>query len=128
MSVVDLILFGTAAATLLLYVYRLTQLQWRKNSPWIIVMHGALASAMGACVERAWYGQTAVLEVATVLGAIAWLIVSFPTWKDGVPPQFESRPMDLDSGHWHQINGGRKSSSSTASTGGPSSSGRGIDP
>jgi hypothetical protein len=95
--------------TLALYVFRMFRLHWKRNRPWIIIFHGALGAACASCLGRAWEGQTGLLEVAALVGAIAWLIVSFPTWGIGdVPPQFESRPMDLDSAHWPHVNGGSK--------------------
>jgi hypothetical protein len=83
----------TAVAMLLC---RIDKLRYRQHRLAVIVFHGALAVGSIASGHRAWQGDAGLSDVMAVVSALMWLLISWPTWRTGVPPQYVSRPVPLD--------------------------------
>lgn len=93
-----MILFGATCCVVAL-LCRLDGLHW-KTHRWHVV--GGTALLTIAVIFSGWQaaeGDAGALEVLVVLGAIAWLAGTWPTWKNGPPTSAESRPMPLDEAH-----------------------------
>lgn len=100
MDLLDIAVFGAAVVSSGAYVCRLDTLKVGAHSPAIIVMHMALCVASIFSGYHAWTGATDGQDVAVVIGALAWIAVSLPTWAQGaVPKQFETAPAPLDEAH-----------------------------
>ena len=93
------------------YVCRLNSLQFSQHCPIVIVMHMAL------CLSAVWSGYHAytglaggwiavdIGDGAAVFGAAAWLVISYPSWRHGVPAHFMANPLPLK---WPRISGAGK--------------------
>lgn len=97
MDLLDVSVLIAAAVSVASYVCRLDTLKVGAHSLAIIVMHMALCVASIFSGYHAWTGVTDGQDVAAVIGALAWIAVSLPTWAHGaVPRQFETAPAPLD--------------------------------
>ena len=97
MDVIDFILLPLAVAGALAYICRLDALRVGQHSLVVIAMHIALGAACILAGYHAWSGETEPIDVAAVAGALAWIRLSLPTWREGkVPRQFETAPAPLD--------------------------------
>lgn len=97
-----------AAPTMFAFVCRLSMLSFRTHAPLIIIMHVCLAISVAFSGYQAWLGIANLGDVATVLGSLAWIIVSYETWKGGVPDHFDTSPAPLDTLEYPRIHGGKK--------------------
>lgn len=97
MNSLDWLVLTAASLTFIGCFGRLVALQFKLHRPWIIILHMAMAACCAGTAQHALSGNVGILEVAAVLAAIAWLVVTHATWKHGaVPPQFHSGPVPLD--------------------------------
>ena len=96
MSLVDILTLACAVVAVLACWCRLDGLRFGHHQIAVIVMHGALCSGCAAAGMNAWHGQAGLLEVATVIGTLAWLRTSFPSWQSGPPRNVQTRPTPLD--------------------------------
>jgi cell division protein FtsW (lipid II flippase) len=93
-----------AGIAIFTYVCRLSMMSWKTTSPMILVMHLSLAMATIWSGYRGWIGDADPGDFATVVGSLAWISVSYRTWKFGVPEHFNrSRPMELDEADLHSV-------------------------
>lgn len=107
MSAVDVLVFPVALAALFATLCRLNRLHFREHKPGVILLHIAMGSACAAAAGHAWEGLSDITEVSSVVATLAWITVTYHTWRDGVPPQFESRPVPLDTDLWPHVSGGK---------------------
>src|SRR5258706_7832445 len=105
MSAFDLLVFLGAVVAFAPCLCRLILLQWWRHKPAIIILHGAMAIACAAAALNAWHGDAGLLESAVIAAAFSWLVVTFPTWKKGVPPQFHTRPSELSDSDMARVSG-----------------------
>ncbi len=97
MDILDLIVLIAAGIGAGGYVCRLDSLRVGRHAVVVIVMHLALCVSCILAGYHAWSGDAGALDVAAVVGALAWIKVSLPTWGAGhVPPQFETAHAPLD--------------------------------
>lgn len=97
MDIIDFVMLPLAAAGAFAYVCRLDGLRVGQHSLLVIAMHVALGAACILAGYHAWTGDTEPIDVAAVIGALAWIRLSLPTWQQGkVPRQFETAPAPLD--------------------------------
>lgn len=97
MDLIDFIMLPLAAGGALAYVCRLDALRVGQHSLVVIAMHIALGAACILAGYHAWTGDTAPIDIAAVIGALAWIRLSLHTWSKGkVPRQFETAPAPLD--------------------------------
>jgi hypothetical protein len=96
-DLIDFLMLPLAAAGALAYVCRLDALRVGRHSLMVIAMHIALGAACILAGYHAWSGETEPIDIAAVIGALAWIRLSLPTWREGkVPRQFETAPAPLD--------------------------------
>jgi hypothetical protein len=97
MDLVDFMMLPLSVIGAVAYVCRLDALRVGRHSLVVITMHVALGAACILAGYHAWTGDTTPIDVAAVAGALAWIKLSLPTWKQGkVPRQFETAPAPLD--------------------------------
>lgn len=97
MNLIDFILMPLAIVGALAYVCRLDALRVGQHSLVVIAMHIALGATCILASYHAWSGETEAIDVAAVIGALAWIRLSLHTWSKGkVPRQFETAPAPLD--------------------------------
>jgi hypothetical protein len=95
-----------AGIAIFTYVCRLSMMSWKTTSPMILVMHLSLAMASIWSGYRGWLGDADPGDFATVIGALAWIIVSYHSWKAGVPVHFDkTAPAELDESQWVHVVG-----------------------
>jgi len=97
-----------APFVLLAYVCRLAMLSFRTNRPVIVLLHISLAVSVAWAAYRAFLGVALFGDVAAVVGAGCWILISYGSWRHGVPEHFQSRPVDLDTESWIRVTGGKK--------------------
>lgn len=108
MSIFDAMIAVMAAPTLVGFVCRLSMLDVRTHCALPILMHSALAVAVAWAGYHALVGDGTIGDAATVLGALAWIILSLDTWRHGVPTHFLSAPKLIDEIQWPHISGGKE--------------------
>lgn len=111
MDALDIAVFIIGGLSVGAYICRLDPLLYWRHKPAIVLMHMALCIASGAAMATAWQGGTGVLEVAAVIGAALWIVVSAGDWRQRVPQQFESRPAPLEHEKLRCVSGGRRGQS-----------------
>lgn len=62
-------------------------------------MHGGLSIAMGWDMVAAWQGMAGPGHVAALVGAAAWIVISYPSWRFGVPDHYLKMPPI----HWPNV-------------------------
>lgn len=98
-----------AAISLTAYVCRLDKLRWSKQKPSVIVLHTCLAISSAWAGFRGWENDYDLGNVAALIAALAWIVMSLPTWRDSFPPEhLETAPTPLGSPELTSISGGRK--------------------
>lgn len=90
------------------YICRLAMLSFKHNSPVIILFHMGLAIATGWAGYRAWIGDPQFGDVAAVIAAGCWIVISYPSWKYGPPSHYETRPTPLAAEEWLNVHGGNQ--------------------
>ena len=67
------------------YVCRLDALSWREHRPLVVLVH--LAGGIGCLWSgyRAFEHESGMLDAVVLGTAIAWLWISFHTWRAGPP-------------------------------------------
>ncbi len=97
MDLIDIMMLPLSVVGALAYVCRLDTLRVGQHSLVVIAMHIALGATCILAGYRAWSGETEAIDVAAVIGALAWIRLSLHTWSKGkVPRQFETAPAPLD--------------------------------
>ncbi len=97
MDFIDFLMLPLSIVGVVAYVCRLDALRVGHHSLVVIAMHVALGATCILAGYHAWSGETEPIDIAAVVGALAWIRLSLPTWKQGkVPRQFETRPGALD--------------------------------
>ncbi len=104
----ELMILPVAVVTVGAYICRLSKLSIGKNKPWVIIMHMALAMSAGWAGYHSYIGDMSFGDVVSLLGAGAWIVVSLPTWKRGVPLHFYSRPVRLEPIDLNSVSGGKQ--------------------
>jgi len=102
------IILLSAPVILAAYVCRLSMLSFRAHRSIIILMHMANAMAVGWTGYRAWSGESQFGDLAVLMGAGCWILISYGSWKSGVPQHFNSRPNPLDTESWIKVHGGKR--------------------
>lgn len=97
MDFVDFVMLPLSGGGAFAFVCRLDALRVGRHSLVVIAMHVALGAACILAGYHAWTGETTPVDVAAVIGALCWIRLSLPTWREGkVPRQFETAPAPLD--------------------------------
>jgi hypothetical protein len=86
MSVFDLSLFVSSAATLGAYVCRLDVLTWRRHRASVIVWHIVGATGCAWVMTQAGQGASGAGCLVPLAAAITWLATSYHDWRNGPPP------------------------------------------
>lgn len=81
----DLILVIVSLAALAAYVCRLDALHWSQHKASFIVLHIAGASSCAWVLTQAAAGNGTIGCGLSLGMSVAWLWVSFWSWRDGVP-------------------------------------------
>ena len=101
------LLFIVSNFAVFCYVCRLSQMSWKTTKPSPLIMHLSFAIATVWAGYHGWFGVADLGDFCTVLGAIAWISISYKTWRHGVPEHF-SKPMELDEMNWGTVRERRK--------------------
>lgn len=102
------IILLTSPFILVAYVCRLSMLSFKANRPTVILFHMGLTISTGWAAYRAWMGVPQFGDLASIVAAGAWILISYGSWKDGVPEHFSSQPTPLDTEDWLRIHGSGK--------------------
>lgn len=82
--------FGALSSVALgAFLCRCLILDPRKHQLAPIVMHACFAVALCFCVVDGWTGRVEIWHAAVLAGASAWVWMSYPSWKRGVPHHYE---------------------------------------
>lgn len=103
----ELLIVALSIPTVFAYICRLSMLKVGVNSTAIIVMHVAFAMASGWAGYHGFTGQVTLQDIVSLIGAAAWIVVSYGTWKEGVPQHF-TKPEALSELDWPKVHGGKK--------------------
>lgn len=106
LNLVDIAVLLAGVVSLVAYLCRLDAMQWSRHKPLVIVMHIAWCVASAAAVSHAWAGQAGLIDVASVVGALAWIWLSWWNWRDNVPPHYARAGKPLDGDVLRQVAGG----------------------
>lgn len=72
-------------------ICRLAAFDRHKHLPRIAVLHALLAIAVAWSAMKAWQGGADFGDLCTVLAALAWVWISYHSWRHGVPEQFHKQ-------------------------------------
>ena len=85
-----------ALAALLPYLDRLRAMNWRTHQPRVVAMHLLMALWLGAVAYDALiFGTAPWYQLLSIGSAVAWLRVSWDTWRSGPPMHTTSGPVPL---------------------------------
>ena len=97
MGVIDVLNLLAAIVGLTACVCRLDALRVGRHATAVILLHAAMGVLCIFAAYHAWLGITDAMDVAAVVGTLAWIVMSLPAWNDGrVPKEFETGPAPLD--------------------------------
>lgn len=107
MDVLDFACLIASGVGLVAYLCRLDVLKWGQHSASVILLHIGLGVSCLFAGFHAFNGESGPLDVSAVVGALAWIWLSVPTWGRGnVPRQFETSPAPLSSEQARHVAGG----------------------
>lgn len=72
-------------------ICRLSAYDHSKHLPRIAVLHALLSIAVAWAGVEAVQGRADFGDLCTVLAALAWVWISYHSWRHGVPDQFHKR-------------------------------------
>lgn len=91
MNMLDLVALGLSAACCVGYICRADGLTiWAHRTEYILLHFGLFSIAFMAGVD-AYLGVTGPRDWCSLLGSGAWLVVSWHTWRFGVPDHVRRR-------------------------------------
>lgn len=103
MRIIELSLVLLSAVVALLYVCRLNLFR-KAARPWIRILHLSLAWSNLWSGYRIWIGEMDLSSVCAIVAALSWIVISYHTWKDGLPEHF-TKPMELDEADYVHVVG-----------------------
>lgn len=85
MNPIDLIVFWLAVALVPAYVCRLNLVRFGTHAAPVVLFHLALFLGVLSSGYHGYTGRVDLSDVAAVVAAGAWLLVSWHTWVEGAP-------------------------------------------
>jgi hypothetical protein len=104
MIVLQLILLVGSVVAFGACLCRLFMTSWRTTKAAIMVMHLALAVSVAWAAYHAWMQVGDMGDICSVIAALSWIIISYESWRHGVPEHF-SKPMELDDLDLYNVRG-----------------------
>jgi hypothetical protein len=102
MNPMEFLVFVAAISTGFAYVCRLDLLQFKRHKFKVIMLHIALAACAGSAAVAAWECNISLQSMAGLLSSIAWIWVSLPSWRNGVPSHF-TKAEPVKSLQWPEV-------------------------
>lgn len=91
---------GGVLALALLYIYavcRMDALQFGRHKPALVLLHIGMGTLAGSVLVHAAQSRVDAQDLAILLVAATWALVSAEQWHNGeVPHSWASRPVPLD--------------------------------
>jgi hypothetical protein len=85
MTPLDMLVFWASVALAPAYLCRLDAVRFGTHASPVVVFHLALFMGCLSAGYHGWTGRVDLSDVAALIAAGAWLVVSWPTWTQGAP-------------------------------------------
>lgn len=91
LDLLDLLVLALSMLSAVPLICRLAVFDRGHHAARIAILHGLLSASVAWVGVKAWQGQADVGGLCTVLAALAWIWISYHSWRHGVPRQFHRR-------------------------------------